>query len=633
MAFSELLGHLNPGQQQAVTAEDGHLCINAAAGTGKTSTVAARILYLQLVRGLSPQAVMAISFSRSARANLIQRLEEYISLVGAGSTVNILTFHGLAFRILRLAIQHGETWLKPGFEVIPGGRNGPNEFFLRHSDGLVEGVQDEYPPDIRTELYARALDLIRQGHCELDSPVIQPEELDDLKGNCIHVKAGFGAAVPVLVDNVQKVWERYNQPLHRGNVIDYPGMLTEGLEVLWNGGDTAGELRRGLRYLIVDEYQDTSRAQEEMLRLLAGQDASVNVVGDSDQAIYTFNGCDVRNIQEFNKRLANQALRVLPSIDLSWNYRSTANILAAANRVLAGCAAKRKALEVAPTGVSETVREYRRRNPPVLQVLAWNIGDAAKWVANEILRLTTLEGVNPDDIAVLVRKDTEHSPQGEAVKQALAALGLGTVVQDRDPQRTAQVLEVMRTFLNQQFGEALDSLISRVKAHEFDSDLDGVTQDEALAVLEEARLAGADDALSAADLVYDRGAPEQTPPDASGIQIRTIHSAKGLEFRVVFLMYLGDREFPSGAWPDVGEERRLYYVGITRAKERLYVIGRPGRPHNFFAEIAGEGVQVVHAVPPDDVQTHDEVESETRQQIEDARRAQEADKARRRVRR
>ncbi|MHB9145737.1 MAG: ATP-dependent helicase [Symbiobacteriia bacterium] len=631
MAFSQLLGHLNPAQRQAATARDGYLCINAAAGTGKTSTVAARILYLQ-DQGVPPGAITAVSFSRAARANLIQRLEEFIGLWGKGSMVTILTFHGLAYRILRLAMQHGETWLLPGFEVVTGGRSAPNTLFEQNAEALLAGVRDEYQPDVRAELYARALDLVRQGHCELNQPVIEPVELDDVREAWIHVPSGHGAQTPASLGMLQKVWKRYERLMHRKNVIDYPGMLTESLNVLSSEGYTLGELQRGLRYLIVDEYQDTSRAQEELLRLLAGHEASVNVVGDSDQAIYTFNGSDVENIRQFDTRLAEQAWRLLPPVNLTWNYRSTPNILAAANRVLAHISDSCKRLELAPTGVSSTVEEYRCNNPPVVRVLAWNIKDAAKWVAQETSRLTTEERVQPADIAVLVRKDTEYSPQGAAVRQALNALGLETVVQDRDPQRTLQVAGVVRDFLNQQIGAPLEDLIPLVQAHEFDADLVGVTIDEALAVLEEARLAGAADALEAADLVFEKGSPEQTPPDISGIQVRTIHSAKGLEFRVVFLMYVGDREFPSGAWPDVEEEHRLYYVGITRAMERLYVLGRPGA-HDFFGEIEGEGVQLVHAVPPDDVRTTDDVGADTVRQIEAARRNQKDEEARRRARR
>lgn len=629
-----LFAYLNPRQQLAVTAGDGHLCINAAAGTGKTSTVAARILYLQLKRGAPPGSILAVSFSRAARGNLLQRMEEYIRLLGRGSYVSTLTLHGLAFRVLRMAAQNGETWLKPGFKIVNAGRGRLNPLFEEYGARLVSDLRDEYPLDSRPALYSRALDLIRQGHPDLQGSVIGPEELDPVKHGIIRVNWDGGSRSPLSLAQVQTVWKRYNRLLQQQNSIDYAGMLSECLSVLYCEGATLESYQKGLRYLIVDEYQDTSRTQDELVRILAGETVSVNVVGDSDQAIYAFNGSDVANIGTFASRMSEGPIPVLDSIDLTWNYRSTGNILAAAARVLAAAKGRPKVLEPAPVGVSDSVLAYRARNLPVVRVLARELDMAARWVAEEIDRLVTEEDIRPEEIAVLVRKDTEHSEQGTSVKRALAGLGLTTQVQDRDPERTALVMDALHTFLNERFSETLSDVIGRVKSGACADELPGITSKEALAVLEEARKAGAASALEAADMVYDMGAPDQTGPDITGVQIRTIHSAKGLEFRVVFLMYLADKEFPSGSRPDLAEERRLVYVGITRAMERLYVLGRPGVCFpSFFDEIDGPGVELVRAEAPDQVQGAPEVDTTTRDQVAAARQRQKELEEQRRQRR
>lgn len=628
-----LLEQLNQAQREAVLRGHGHLCINAAAGTGKTSTLAARILHLQLERGIPPAAILAVTFSRSARAHLLQRVEEYIEQLGSGSVISTLTFHGLAYRLLRMAVRNDETWLRPDFKVLDATRDGLNPIFEEHGSYLVEGLTDKYPYETRLPLYQKALDLIRQGHHGLEQAVISPKELEDLGNAEIVVSWGQGHCSPVLLGNVQRVWERYRSLLKRFNCIDFPGMLSECLHVMYNEGSTLKEFQAGLRFLIIDEYQDTSRAQEELIGLLAGDRVSVNVVGDTNQTIYTFNGSDANNMHRFYERRSASRIPLLDPVELTWNYRSTPNIIAVANRVISA-GQSTGPLEPAQHGVSDNVANYRRRNAPVLQVFARQRTVAAEWVAKEIAQLLSHTDVKPHEIAVLVRKDTEHAPQGQLVRKALDVLGLVYQVQNRDPQRTALVLDVVHSFLNDNFGEDLESLVRRVQAGQCEEDLSGITPPEALAVLEEARRAGAFSALEAADLVFDMASPDQSAPDITGIQIRTVHSAKGLEFRIVFLMYLGDGDFPSGSRPDLEEERRLLYVGITRAMERLYVLGRPGvKFPSFFDEIKGEGVDCINAQPPDQVSAKSGVDAESLQQVAAARLRLREEEERRRNRR
>ncbi|WP_273381522.1 3'-5' exonuclease, partial [Symbiobacterium thermophilum] len=395
-------------------------------------------------------------------------------------------------------------------------------------------------------------------------------------------------------------------------------------------GKTLQRARANLEYIIVDEYQDTSRAQEELIQLLVGERTSVTVVGDSDQAIYTFNGADIGNILHFAERIleTGSALPVLEPVHLVENYRSSACILDAANRVLDRIHGPgRKQLVPYPGTVDEPVESYRRRNLEVVRVHAGSLDQAAFWAASEIARLVTEEGIEPSDIAVLVRKDTEHAPQGRAVRLALERLGIRAEEQERDPIRSSHVYEVVRDLCGDPdyYGEDIGDMIERIAAGEFRDALGDVTPDEATALLREAQAAGAEFAGEVVDFVFEQGAPDATPASLEGVQVRTIHSAKGLEFRVVFLMYLSDREFPHGAHPDVAEERRLYYVGLTRAQERLYVLGQPGvRNEDFFGAIDGSGVVTVHVEPWRDRSPSSEeaVDDETLRLIQEARRRQ-----------
>ncbi|HYF81324.1 MAG TPA: ATP-dependent helicase, partial [Symbiobacteriaceae bacterium] len=588
-----LLTQLNPAQRRAATAGPGHLCINAAAGTGKTSTVAARILWLQLVKGVPASSILAVTFSRAARTNLLERVEAYTHILGQGSSVQTLTLHGLAFRVLRAATRTGETWLRPGFDLITSGRDRINPMLQENADALLVDLTDKWDLPTRVEQYSLALEAVRQGCRALDRAVLRPDELP--AGEIIRIPA------PIQTDLLRRVWERYNRLLRSRNSIDHAGMVTEAIAALYHDGETLRRSRENLQYIIVDEYQDTSRAQEELIQLLVGEQTSVNVVGDSDQAIYTFNGADVGNIVHFGDRMADveSPLTVLPPVDLMDNYRSSPKILAAANRVLRIIHGhERKQLVPATGSLPEPVKSYRQRDYDVVRVSAPDLDAAAAWAAHEIQRLVTAEAVAPSDIAVLVRKDTAYSPQGARVREALAAIGIATENYDRDPARTARLQEAVRSLCGDpdNYGEPLSALRVRVAAGEFAGDLGEFAPDEVTALLAEAEVAGAEYAYEAAEFVYEQGAPEATPADLSGVQVRTVHSAKGLEFRVVFLMYVADRAFPHGAVPDLEEERRLYYVGLTRAQERLYVLGRKGiRSDSFFDEIAGAGVTTVQA--------------------------------------
>lgn len=582
------LEQLNSNQIKVVTAPEGHLLINAAAGTGKTSTLAARILYLQIEKGIEPSQMLALSFSRSARKGLTDKLEKYRQEAGTGSPIETLTFHGLAFRIVRIAAALGETWLKPGFKIIELN----NEIFTEKEKTFFKDIEQKHD---MPALFSKAIDSIRQGHPELDYAYCSPDELPDEQA--IRIEVEHSIKVPVRIRDIKKVWKRYQTFLKRTNQIDYPGLITEAIGALQHKeAATARRIQQGLKYLFIDEYQDTSRAQETLAFLLAGEKIFINVVGDNEQTIYTFNGSDVTNILHYQERVRakGMGMKVLDPIDLIENYRSSGNILSLANRIVAkGSSLYQKEL-IPANNVTNKVRGYQLINNKVQLVRVPRITRAAEYIANEIQKIVKEDEISYSEIAVLVRKDSEYSPQGTEVKNVLEQFGIPVGVKKRENQDTRKIYERAEEFVQYHYNDTIQDLIVSIEKGQYRDELADIHLQEITMILYEALESGAVFAYDALDFLIDSVIPENLEDGDEGVQIRTVHSAKGLEFRVVFIMFLGDKSFPHGAKPDVDEERRLFYVAVTRAQDRLYILGKNGiHGPDFFGECSGEGTRII----------------------------------------
>lgn len=584
MAFDSILTRLNKEQREVATAPRGHMSINAAAGTGKTSTLAARILFLQLEMDIPSDSILALSFSRTARARILQKLEDFCLEAGMGSSVPVYTFHGLAYRILRLAIQCNETWLRPNFELVSNSRDGLNNLFRNNAKYLLSNLKSAQ--EVPAECYLKILDELRQGSTDMEA-IISPKELPS---NQIIEWSDGQRSFLIPTNDLKTCWTRYIRLFQKYNCVDYNGLIAEAINLLKiPDSQTSMRVRNGLKFLLVDEYQDTSRSQERLLFSIVQSDISLNVVGDAGQTIYTFNGSSITNILEFGDRIRQQSGLILPSVSLVRNYRSTNNIIGVANRIMQETATRNK-----------LIPELKIEGDLVNLVHAPSLQLAADYIATEIPNLLSIGNIKPHEICILVRKDTEFSPQGAVVQAALESLGLDvTMVKEKDAQRTHEILNYISEicmdpeyyvmsisdflekgcYLNLiNMPEGVDA--GDIKMH-FDTFMDGGLEfcyevsDEIFSTLEDN---------------IETGMEVQN----GNIQVRTIHSTKGEEFKAVFLLYLGDRTFPHGSSPDIEEERRLLYVGITRAREKLHIIGRPGiHFDSFFEECVGEGVRLV----------------------------------------
>ncbi|WP_426449642.1 ATP-dependent helicase [Paenibacillus sp. S-38] len=577
----------NLAQKKAITAPLAHMVINAAAGTGKTTTLAARILFLQQEFDIAPGSIIAISFSRTAKSRLVEKVTKLCKENLFGSPVSTYTFHGLAFRIIRIATSLGETWLQPGFNVLESSNN-INQLIAEHRDQLLKGVGAGLDEEDALVAYFKAIDELRQGSIDLP-PFLNSNQLE--KGYVFEVDIGLNTFIKISSDDLKTVWNRYEKLMKSYNKIDYTGLITEAINVLKHSqGLTLTRVQEGLKVILVDEYQDTSSAQELLLFTLAGLNIPVNVVGDTDQTIYTFNGSSLSNMNNFSILAQKTKVPINEPVHMVENYRSTANILDLANKVRNNSEQKKKLIPANEIN-NEFLLSYREKNFPNRLIHAPRLELAADFVAHEIQRLIQEDGVQEDEIVVLIRKNSEYAPQGDTVRQALLKLCLNVddssdVSISGSISNRAEHLRYIYEFC-QDPGNYGRQIAEVINDKNITSLPEGLSFEEFFSYLNEAHNSGAIYCYEAVDLIFsdinsDESTTSQSP---KGIQVRTVHSSKGEEFRVVFLLYLGDRSFPHGSQPDIEEERRLLYVGVTRAQERLYILGRPGIHHEDFFNV------------------------------------------------
>lgn len=583
----------NFAQREAIRAPLAHMIINASAGTGKTSTIAARIHFMQTELDIAPNSILAISFSRTARIRLTDKLKEICKQNRSGSPVPTYTFHGLAFRILRIAASLGETWLRPGFEIFDPLSQGFNPI-VEKKDLLLAGFINGNDSITAWCAYIKAIEILKQGSD--DVPVhLDPKQLDRQKK--FQVEIDQNTWIKLNASDIRTVWERIQRHLFQTNAIDYAGMITEAIRVLsLPASETRQRITENLQVIVVDEYQDTSKAQAELLFALSANNLPINVVGDADQTIYSFNGSSACNLQEFYSRASESDIPILEPIHMNENYRSAEPILNLSNRVRGNLSTDRKLIPA--SNVDEgPLLTYRQNNIPVHLVYAPKLELAADFVAYEINRLISTERIQ--NIAVLVRKDSEYAPQASVVMEALSIYGLQSELMTSKTQidREAHFQFLYDLFQDQEYyGQPLSDLLSTQQLKLPDT----LTREDFSQYIQEAIHSGAEYCFEAIDFIFDNMNTDiLNVSNHKDIKVGTIHSAKGEEFRVVFLLYLGDRSFPHGSKPDLDEERRLLYVGITRAQERLYILGRPGiHTEDFFGKCIGPDTKYIeHTIP------------------------------------
>jgi DNA helicase-2/ATP-dependent DNA helicase PcrA len=620
---TSLTDGLNPAQQEAVRHTEGPLLVVAGAGSGKTRVLTHRIAYLIRELGVAPGAILAITFTNKAAAEMKRRVER---LVGAASRAMwVSTFHSACVRILRREI---------------------HRFGYRSSFSIYDGADSQR--------------LISQCVAELD--------LDSKKFPPRAIRGAISAAKNELVDfetyatkaegfyenKIAEVYKLYQQRLQEASAADFDDLLVLTVQLFQVFPEVLEEYQNRFQYLHVDEYQDTNQAQYELVTMLAAKHTNICVVGDEAQSIYAFRGADLRNIMNFEKDYPEAKVVVLDQ-----NYRSTETILDAANAVIANNRSQRPKHLWTDLGVGSAIQVYK----------ADDEHDEAEYIADRVRFLQT-KGVNLRDMAVFYRTNAQsrvmesvflrHSIPYKVVggqkfydrreiKDAVAYLR--AVVNPDDQVALKRIINVPKRSIGMTsvahidrfadsnritFFEALkragenSRLTSRAQRNiaEFLVVLEVVTEGattggpgpamqavlEATGMIAEIEADGTIEALGRVEnlrellvgvdefLELRRNQPidEVDWDDLNGIEqlneylatvslvseldalddsgyftLMTIHNAKGLEYPVVFLAGLEEGVFPhmrSLGEPDqLEEERRLAYVGITRAQDQLYL--------------------------------------------------------------
>ncbi|MEO7836344.1 MAG: DNA helicase PcrA [Acidimicrobiales bacterium] len=627
--MEDLLAGLNPVQQQAVLHREGPLLIMAGAGSGKTRALTHRIAHLVSQAGVSPFSILAITFTNKAADEMQQRVEALVGPVAKRMWVS--TFHSACVRILRR----------------DASRLGYRSSF---------SIYDQADAVRLTGYVIRDLNI----DAKRFPPRAVHAAISTAKNELIDFETYASRAMGPYERRMAEVYKEYQRRLLAASAMDFDDLLMVAVNLLQAEPEVLAHYRQRFTHLMVDEYQDTNRAQNELVLLLGSEHRNVCVVGDSDQGVYGFRGANIKNLLEFEAAFPDAT-----TIVLAQNYRSTQTILDAANSVIANNAMRKpKALWTEQVG-GELITRYHAEDER----------DEAAWVAHEIARLKDRFGVRWSDIAVFYRTNA----QSRAVEEELVrrrtpyrVLG-GTRFYDRreikdllgyllatanpaDEVSLKRILNVPKRGIGDTSVGRLDKWATSSGAAFFEAleaaeragvsgkALGGIS--DLLSLLGELRASSAAgagplpllemviertgyvSALEAENTVESAGRVENVAEllgvaagyddlatfletvslvadvdgldaDESKVVLMTLHTAKGLEFPVVFVVGLEDGVFPHlrslGEPDELEEERRLCYVGITRARERLYLTHawcrtlwgstQYNRPSRFLAEI------------------------------------------------
>lgn len=634
----ELLKGLNDRQAEAVQYQGPALLIGAGAGSGKTRVLTRRIAWILSQFGAWPSQILAITFTNKAASEMRERLRRLIGPVADRMWVS--TFHSACVRILR----------RDGKEI--GLRSGFTIYDTADSERLIKLIGKDLNIDLKRYTPRNILSHISDYKNNLQDWRTQlqeyaPDYRPGQRGQ--QIIARFGNEEELY----SVIYAEYEHRLAQANAVDFDDLIVRTVQLLQQSPMVAQYYHHRFRYVLVDEYQDTNHAQYVLMRELAGADAGkqdqawITVVGDSDQSIYAFRGADISNIRDFEKDFPGAR-----TILLEQNYRSTQTILDAANAIIVKNEGRKPKKLWTALGKGE----------PIVGYAADNAQQEAAWIATEIARLRSEEGIPYSDMAIMYRANAQSRALEEGlinaglpyqlvggtrfyerkeIKDALAYLH--AIANPQDDVNMRRILNVPKRGLAARaeatatsyadlhqvsFWEGVQHIeevpgastlmIKRMKAFRdlINSLTDFASADDAKPsqivekVLEESGMldelrksVDPQDAsrlenlgqLQSVAAEFEQKTPDATlsgflettalvadsdqlpglGDDSGKVTLMTLHTAKGLEYPVVFLTGMEQGTFPHSRCledaDEMQEERRLAYVGVTRAKRRLYL--------------------------------------------------------------
>ncbi|MEW6420107.1 MAG: UvrD-helicase domain-containing protein [Deinococcota bacterium] len=620
---SSLLSQLNPNQAQAADHYTGPALVIAGAGSGKTRTLIYRIAHLIQHYGVDPGEILAVTFTNKAAAEMRERAKH---LVQGADRLWMSTFHSAGVRILRAYGEH--IGLKRGFVIYD---DDDQMDILKEIMGSIPGIGPDTNPRVLRGILDRA-----------KSNLLTPADL------ARHPEP-FLSGLPR--EAAAEAYRRYEARKKGQNAIDFGDLITETVRLLREVPAVLDRVQDRARFIHVDEYQDTNKAQYELTRLLASRDRNLLVVGDPDQSIYRFRGADIQNILDFQKDYPDAKVYMLEQ-----NYRSSARVLAIANKLIENNAER----------LEKTLRAVKEDGHPVLFHRATDHRAEGDFVAEWLTRLHA-EGMKFSEMAVLYRTNAQSRVIEESLRRVQIPAKIVGGVGFYDRREIKDVLAYARLAINPDDDVALRRIIGRPKRGIGDAALERLmawarvngtsiltacAHAQQFNILERGaqkavEFAGLMHAMSEAadnyepapflhyvmetsgylDLLRQEGQEGQmrlenleelvsaaeewsrenegtigdflddaallssvddmrvgrenkdVPEDA--VTLMTLHNAKGLEFPAVFIVGTEEGLLPSrNALIEPGgieEERRLFYVGITRAMERLFLTAAQNR--------------------------------------------------------
>lgn len=633
-----LLNSLNPAQQEAVRAPLGHQLVLAGAGSGKTRVLTHRIAWLVEVEKISPYNIMAVTFTNKAANEMRSRIESMLKT--PAKSLWIGTFHGLSHRFLRSHWQ--EAGLPQAFQILD---SDDQSRMIKRVINALNLDEDRHPPK-EAQWFINA----------------QKEE-----GRMPHQVESRDFNGQTMI----KIYEAYQEACQRAGVIDFTDLLVKTTQLLQSNPELRAQYQAKFRGILVDEFQDTNSIQYTWLKLFAGDESAVMIVGDDDQSIYGWRGAKIENLQRFSKDYPGAKV-----IRLEQNYRSTGTILKAANALISQNSGR----------LGKNLWTEGKDGEQITVYSAFNEADEAFFIVNRIRELRQGE-YNLRDMAILYRSNAQSRVIEEAlmqfglpyrvygglryfdraeIKDALAYLrivanraddtaferiintptrGIGdrtlSSIRDHAKSYNMSLWDSLMQLIEQKFFSArsetallsfinlIQTMTDRTTALELHKQVEYVLY--ASGLIEHyrkekgekglTRLENLEELVNAAHQFAQDGVPDEMPPMTAFlayaalesseeqaeayedcVQLMTLHSAKGLEFPVVFIAGCEEELFPhyrSLNDPNaMEEERRLCYVGVTRAMRKLFMSYAEVR-RMYGKEVYHRPSRFLHEIPPE----------------------------------
>jgi len=621
---ADWLAGLNPAQREAVLHFEGPILVLAGAGSGKTRVLTTRIAHLVEHHGVDPKHILAVTFTNKAAGEMRERIGRLLGSEPAGMWCG--TFHSIGARMLRTAAHLvGRT---PSYTI----------YDEDDAVGVIKRIMERLRISAKEHAPRAVLDAIS----DAKNALVTPGEYESMAKDP-HARA------------VAPVYNELEGTLRQANAVTFDDLLVLPVRILQEHEHVRTQYHERFKFVLVDEYQDTNRAQYRFIRLIGGEHGNVMVVGDDDQSIYGWRGADIRNILDFEKDFPNAKI-----VRLEENYRSTPQILELANVAISPNTERR----------GKTLRSTRPGGERATVVGALDDRDEADFIVEEIAARRGTPGGRPPgqslgagltlrDFAILYRTNAQSRALEESLRRRGFAYRLVGAVRFYDRREIRDLMAYLKLIANPNDDEAFRRAVAAPKRGIGETSVDtlaGAARAEGLPLLaasvrpdlvaalrpaarsalaefatlinrlrEAARESAVDELLrdlidairygdhlrtepdgqdrldnvrelvaGAAEVVADEGGEVGLTPldhflqratlvtgldtldaQADAVTMMTMHNAKGLEFPVVFIAGMEDGLFPlARAFDDppmLEEERRLFYVGITRAEEKLYI--------------------------------------------------------------